>query len=81
MASEDGIYSGLNKSASADSHVLLQGSAAEEEREAGPTSNYNFSIVHRLTSAVNERAALVFLLTGTVTVQGYAGCNYELRVS
>nr|VZH94024.1 unnamed protein product [Spirometra erinaceieuropaei] len=50
------------------------------EQEAGPAATYNFSIQHRLTSTVNEEAGLVFLVTGTATVQGYAGCNYEMRV-
>ncbi|BHF67632.1 hypothetical protein SprV_0301065900 [Sparganum proliferum] len=50
-------------------------------QEAGLTASYNFSIQHRLTSTVNEEAGLVFLVTGTATIQGYAGCNYEMRVN
>uniref|UniRef100_A0A0V0J2C1 Apolipophorins n=1 Tax=Schistocephalus solidus TaxID=70667 RepID=A0A0V0J2C1_SCHSO len=55
-------------------------STACSEQKVGPTFAYNFSIQHRLTSTVNEEAGLTFFITGTAAVQGYAGCNYELRL-
>ncbi|VDL99955.1 unnamed protein product [Schistocephalus solidus] len=54
--------------------------SAYSEQKVGPTFAYNFSIQHRLTSTVNEEAGLTFFITGTAAVQGYAGCNYELRL-